>query len=201
MLFRSSRMLVMPPPGGTTPQQFGDGGIRHATPVTSYFTRCTAEGCTPLTGPNTPAHPRIEQLFVVVTSTYVERDDLKPVRDADIIDPRTGTIDDGRELFGGATQLANGQRAGDGYRAKLVDPPGGQRPLCPAQVHDQADERHIGTFGQPFADGFGVGHLRYPLGAHKTRDFDFAQARARVRRIVPDAARAGGGPTMRGTGD
>ena len=94
-----SRMLVMPPPGGTTPQQFGDGGIRHATPVTSYFTRCTAEGCTPLTGPNTPAHPRIEQLFVVVTSTYVERDDLKPVRDADIIDPRTGTIDDGRKIL------------------------------------------------------------------------------------------------------
>ena len=28
-----------------------------------------------------------------------------------------GTIDDGRELFGGATQLANGQRAGDGFRA------------------------------------------------------------------------------------
>jgi hypothetical protein len=28
-----------------------------------------------------------------------------------------GTIDDGRELFGGATLLANGQRAGDGFRA------------------------------------------------------------------------------------
>jgi hypothetical protein len=28
-----------------------------------------------------------------------------------------GIIDDGRELFGGATQLANGQRAGDGFRA------------------------------------------------------------------------------------
>ena len=28
-----------------------------------------------------------------------------------------GSIDDGRELFGGATQLANGHRAGDGFRA------------------------------------------------------------------------------------
>jgi hypothetical protein len=28
-----------------------------------------------------------------------------------------GVINDGTELFGGATQLANGQRAGDGYRA------------------------------------------------------------------------------------
>jgi len=28
-----------------------------------------------------------------------------------------GQINDGRELFGGATQLANGQRAGDGFRA------------------------------------------------------------------------------------
>jgi hypothetical protein len=28
-----------------------------------------------------------------------------------------GSIDSGKELFGGATQLANGQRAGDGFRA------------------------------------------------------------------------------------
>jgi hypothetical protein len=28
-----------------------------------------------------------------------------------------GVINDGRELFGGATELANGQRAGDGFRA------------------------------------------------------------------------------------
>jgi predicted acylesterase/phospholipase RssA len=93
------RMLMMPPPGGTAPQQFGDGGIRHATPVTSYFTRCGAEGCVPLTGVHTPPHPHVEQLFVVVTSSYTQRDDSKPVRDDDIIDPRTGTIDDGRKIL------------------------------------------------------------------------------------------------------
>jgi predicted acylesterase/phospholipase RssA len=99
-----ARMPVITPPHGGTPLQLGDGGLRHATPVTSYFEQCTAMGpaaaaCTPLTGANTPPHPRIEQLFVVVTTPYTERNDLKPVADPSAVDPATGAIEDGRKVL------------------------------------------------------------------------------------------------------
>ena len=94
-----SRMPVMTPPGGGAALQLGDGGVRHATPVTSYFQRCTASDCIPLTGATTPPHPRIEQLFVVVTSSYAQRNDVKPLRDPTAIDPRTGGIEDGRKIL------------------------------------------------------------------------------------------------------
>ncbi len=94
-----SRMPVMTPPGGGAALQFGDGGVRHATPVTSYFERCTTSACVPLTGATTPPHPRIEQLFVVVTSSYAQRNDVKPLRDSTAIDPATGGIEDGRKIL------------------------------------------------------------------------------------------------------
>jgi predicted acylesterase/phospholipase RssA len=94
-----SRMPVMTPPGGGAALQFGDGGVRHATPVTSYFERCTTSACVPLTGTTTPSHPRIEQLFVVVTSSYAQRNDLKPLRDPTAINPETGGIEDGRKVL------------------------------------------------------------------------------------------------------
>ncbi|MEO8467604.1 MAG: patatin-like phospholipase family protein [Gammaproteobacteria bacterium] len=70
------RTQLLTPPGADAPMQIGDGGFRHAVPVTSYFQHCTshtdgsAAECTPLTGADTPPHPQIEQLFVVVTSPY-----------------------------------------------------------------------------------------------------------------------------------
>jgi predicted acylesterase/phospholipase RssA len=94
-----SRMPIMTPPGGGKALQFGDGGLRHSTPVTSYFERCTATACIPLTGETTPPHPRIEQLFVVVTSSYAQRNDIKPLRDPTAIDPKTGGIEDGRKIL------------------------------------------------------------------------------------------------------
>lgn len=94
-----SRMPIMSPPGGGAPLQFGDGGVRHATPVTSYFERCTGGVCGPLTGSATPPHPRVQQLFVVVTSAYTERDDRVPVFDEKAVDPRTGGIEDGRKIL------------------------------------------------------------------------------------------------------
>ena len=94
-----SRMPVITPPGGGPTLQLGDGGIRHATPVTSYFQRCTASACIPLTGATTPPHPRVEQLFVVVTSSYAQRNDAKPLRDPTAVDPETGGIEDGRKVL------------------------------------------------------------------------------------------------------
>jgi hypothetical protein len=100
------RMPVITPPNGGRPLQLGDGGVRHQTPVTSYFTSCSSEPdagrtgtCAPLTGPNTPPHPRIEQLFVVVTSPFDRHDDARPVFNPKAVDPRTGQIDDGRQIL------------------------------------------------------------------------------------------------------
>jgi predicted acylesterase/phospholipase RssA len=94
-----SRMPIMTPPGGGKALQLGDGGVRHATPVTSYFQRCTSVACVPLTGATTPPHPRVEQLFVVVTSSYAQRNDVKPLRDPGAVDPKTGGIEDGRKVL------------------------------------------------------------------------------------------------------
>jgi hypothetical protein len=99
------RMPVIPQPGDRKALQFNDAGVRHSTPVTSYFETCspasggTAATCTPLTGSNTPPHPRIEQLFVIVTSPYTRRDDTHPVFNSKAVNPRTGQIDDGRQIL------------------------------------------------------------------------------------------------------
>jgi hypothetical protein len=52
----------------------------------------------PLTGADTPPHPRTEQLFVIVTSPFARRNDLRPVVDARAID-RGGAITDGRQIL------------------------------------------------------------------------------------------------------
>ncbi len=94
------RTLLLTPPGADEPLQLGDGGVRHAVPVTSYFQRCaspatgdSAAECIGLTGADTPPHPRIEQLFVIVTSPYEPNDERQ----------RTGApterIDDGRQVL------------------------------------------------------------------------------------------------------
>ena len=89
------RTPLLTPPGADTPMQLGDGGFRHAVPVTSYFQHCASQAsggaseCVPLTGADTPPHPRIEQLFVVVTSPYAPNTERK----------RSAPLDDGRRML------------------------------------------------------------------------------------------------------
>jgi predicted acylesterase/phospholipase RssA len=85
-------------------EQFADGGVRHAAPVTSYFRSCRAAtqgapACGPLTGRNTPPHPYTEQMFVVVTSPYARRVDLRPPVDPYAFEPGTRQITDGRQIL------------------------------------------------------------------------------------------------------
>jgi hypothetical protein len=86
-------------PGGEQAVQLADAGVRHSTPVTSYFEDCTSTACTPLTGATTPPHSHIDQLFVIVTSSYSRRNDVKSLRDPKAIDPTTGGIEDGRKIL------------------------------------------------------------------------------------------------------
>jgi hypothetical protein len=96
--------VALPPPTG--PLQIADGGLRHATPVTSYFLACRTVDerdpvrlCAPLTGADTPPHPHTEQLFVIVTSPFARRNDLRPVVDPRAFDRRGVTITDGRQIL------------------------------------------------------------------------------------------------------
>lgn len=94
------RMPVITPPEGGPPLRFGDGGIRHATPIRSYFQACApGSECTPLAGASTPAHPQIEQIFVIVTSPYARYHDLRSALAAPARDARSGRIDDGRRIL------------------------------------------------------------------------------------------------------
>jgi hypothetical protein len=52
----------------------------------------------PLTGADTPPHPRTEQLFVIVTSPFARRNDLRPVFNARAFDGG-GAITDGRQIL------------------------------------------------------------------------------------------------------
>ena len=93
------RTPLLTPPGADTPMQLGDGGFRHAVPGTSYFQHCTsqpdgsASECAPLTGADTPPHPRIEQLFVVVTTPY------EPNTERKRSDASSAALDDGRRVL------------------------------------------------------------------------------------------------------
>jgi hypothetical protein len=97
---------VAPPATAAGPLQLADGGLRHATPVTSYFLACgesagasTGAHCVPLTGEDSPPHPRTEQLFVIITSPFARRSDVRPVVDPRAFDRRGGTITDGRWIL------------------------------------------------------------------------------------------------------
>lgn len=99
------RMVRASPASSAAPIQLADGGLRHATPVTSYFTACrdadtpnAAPLCVPLTGADTPPHPRTEQLFVIVSSPFERRNDLRPVVDARAL-TGDGAITDGRQIL------------------------------------------------------------------------------------------------------
>jgi NTE family protein len=99
------RMVRAAPSPSTGPLQLADGTLRHATPVTSYFLACRAASdpnaapiCVPLTGADAPPHPRTEQLFVIVTSPFARRNDLRPLVDPRTLD-RDGTMTDGRQIL------------------------------------------------------------------------------------------------------
>jgi predicted acylesterase/phospholipase RssA len=94
------------PASSAVPLQLADGSLRHSTPVTSYFSACrdaeapgTAPLCVPLTGSDTPPHPRTEQLFVVISSPFARRNDLRPVVDPRAFDRSGDSITDGRQIL------------------------------------------------------------------------------------------------------
>ena len=100
------RMVRAPQSSSASSLQLADGGLRHTTPVTSYFLSCGNAGepnaaplCVPLTGTETPPHPHTEQLFVIVTSPFARRNDLRPVVDARALDRDGGAITDGRQIL------------------------------------------------------------------------------------------------------
>jgi predicted patatin/cPLA2 family phospholipase len=95
------------------PNQFADGGLRHITPVNSYFVECNTtapptrllavseensiDSCSPA-GAGLPAHELVQQLFVIVTSPYSRNSDYLPL--ADCCDRnRPGQITDGRKVL------------------------------------------------------------------------------------------------------
>jgi hypothetical protein len=97
---------ALPSAASTVPLQLADGSLRHATPVKSYFSACrdaeapnTDPLCVPLTGSDTPPHPPTEQLFVVVTSPFARRNDLRPVVDPRAFDRGGDSISDGRQIL------------------------------------------------------------------------------------------------------
>jgi predicted acylesterase/phospholipase RssA len=99
------RMVRAPAGSPVGALQLADGGLRHTTPVTSYFSACRETGepnavprCVSLTGADTPPHPRTEQLFVIVTSPFARRNDLRPVFNARAFDGG-GAITDGRQIL------------------------------------------------------------------------------------------------------
>jgi hypothetical protein len=99
------RMVPLTTSSWTGAHPVADGGLRHATPVTSYFSACrpaeepsAGTHCVPLTGVDTPPHPRTEQLFVIVTSPFARRTDVRPVVHAPG-DGGNGALEDGREIL------------------------------------------------------------------------------------------------------
>ena len=92
--------------------QFSDGGLRHITPVSSYFKICktalssaAADGsgqtdCSSNSVFSAPPHKNVQQLFVIVTSPYPRDSDLLPPMDASCCRPGRHQITDGRKLLG-----------------------------------------------------------------------------------------------------
>ncbi len=107
--------------------QFSDGGIRHNTPITSYFRRClpgasrdptpaipsVLGSCTELLWGGTPSPLPAEQLFVVVTAPYTAGQETYPVPPG-IARPGTRQVTDGRKiLFRTLDMILEGAYRGD----------------------------------------------------------------------------------------
>jgi hypothetical protein len=98
------------------PKQFGDGSLRHITPVNSYFLECNTtalptrllaaseespiDNCSSAAaGVALPAHELVQQLFVIVTSPYSRNSDYLPLADSAGDRDRPGQLTDGRKLL------------------------------------------------------------------------------------------------------
>ena len=91
--------------------QFTDGGLRHITPVASYFKLCKSGSCgtDPQSGQNAspsnsvfaaPPHTAIQQLFVIVTSPYPQDSDFLPPMDPSCCKRGRHQMTDGRKILG-----------------------------------------------------------------------------------------------------
>jgi hypothetical protein len=93
--------------------QFTDGGLRHITPVASYFKICrTPKPTTPASPASdagdcpsnsvfaAPPHVQVQQLFVIVTSPYPRDSDFLPPMQASCCKRGHHQITDGRKILG-----------------------------------------------------------------------------------------------------
>jgi hypothetical protein len=92
--------------------QFSDGGLRHITPLASYFKICKkakgadgenlpqVDACFNDISPAMPPHEPVEQLFVIVTSPYSRNTDELPVTDGKCCGHGSHQITDGRKILG-----------------------------------------------------------------------------------------------------
>jgi hypothetical protein len=94
--------------------QFADGGLRHITPVNSYFVECNStapparllavseespiDNCSSAVA-TLPAHDLVQQLFVIVTSPYSRNSDYLPLADCVCDRNRPRQITDGRKIL------------------------------------------------------------------------------------------------------
>ena len=87
--------------------QFADGSIRHAVPADSYFVQCSwnREGllspadCRNSGNHGIPPHPRVEQLFIILTNPYERDREFKSVYSNAAFKPGTRQMTDGRKIM------------------------------------------------------------------------------------------------------
>jgi hypothetical protein len=105
----------------------------------------------PLTGANTPPHPQTTELFVIATSPYSRRNDLRPVVDPRAFDRRGGTITDGRWILVRMFDLLSDTM----YRSDLDD----------MLLYNELLEWRARSPGRPGEfDGFPLGSYNRPAG-------------------------------------
>jgi len=104
------------------PNQFADGGLRHITPVNSYFVECNTkaaparllavseessiDNCSSA-GTTLPAHEMVQQLFVIVSSPYSRNSDYLPLADSARDRNRPKQITDGRKVLNRTLEVMN----------------------------------------------------------------------------------------------
>ncbi len=83
--------------------QFGDGGLRHNAPVTTYFVQCASgdspSRCRSVGNHGIASHPRLEQVFIISTNPYERDAETTPVWDDAIFNRGTHQIRDGRKVM------------------------------------------------------------------------------------------------------
>jgi predicted acylesterase/phospholipase RssA len=87
--------------------QFSDGSIRHAVPADSYFVQCSwnrtgllnPADCRNTGNHGIPPHPRVEQLFIILTNPYERDREFKSVYSNAAFKPGTRQMTDGRKIM------------------------------------------------------------------------------------------------------